>query len=57
MNTDTEYLHQMLDRACNLIDSLEDLHRLINERDYRDSELGKSVDRFFNDIKELNKNN
>jgi hypothetical protein len=53
MNNDTKYLHQLLDTACGLIDSLESLHLLINEREYLNSDLATEVERFFNDIKDL----
>jgi hypothetical protein len=43
----------LLNAACGLIDDLEQLHIIINEREYRESELARRVNRFFELMKEL----
>lgn len=53
MKNDPKYLHELLNIACGLIDELESLHTIIDERGYQKSELCADVQAFFNDVKAL----
>jgi hypothetical protein len=48
-----EQLHELLNRACDLITSLEGFIGY-NDGDYRNSDLSKSVDKLFDEIDYLN---
>lgn len=53
MTNDVNRLNELLNRACSLIDSLESLHLLIDEKGYLESELCKDVQSLYDDVNAL----